>query len=248
MIINKNIMKIEKYDASTQVMGKVTRDNFETRLLATSYSSDNEYTLIEFTKKLVNGTWTGGYVQGLGWVGANDFVRSSEESEYGSDMITFVHGSSINGDDFENSIASMFSFMNPPYTSEDGEDDNNSNSGNNVNNPSDSKMEYSSKDFTWQDFRITVKTCIMFDCAMFYFYLSYSGIAHNGLKIDCVATNQETDEQTKNLFSENRTGYVNYNQQAIGNCALHMNNGRLDSSINLVIYDNINCKNYYCVI
>ena len=32
------------------------------------------------------------------------------------------------------------------------------------------------------------------------------------------------------------------------NCALHMNNGRLDSSINLVIYDNSNCKNYYCVI
>ncbi len=235
-------MEIEKYNASSLTRGKMTNDSFETHMLSEDYSDNNKtYTIAEFVEMLSKGTWKGGNVDGLGHVREGEFVKSSEESEYGSDMLTFVHGSSVNGDNLEEYMSSIFSFMNPPYSNGDpdigngGGDSGNEGDTDTPDNPTNSKMFYRHSSYEAYGYRIDVQTCIMFDCAMLYFYLTYKGIAKKGMKIECIANGPSGSMSDRILFTENSNGYVNYQEHPIGNCALHLYNGAMDWSVSMSI-------------
>lgn len=243
-------MEIKKYDTLSKNIGNVTRSQNESMLLSANYSDDTTYTIAEFVKMLENDTWKGGNVEGMGYVSANEFVKASEDSEYGSDMIKFIHGSSINGDNLEDYLASVFSFMNPPYDNQDPNmghegDGNSGNTGtggnnNNKKNESQTSMSCSEREFVFGDMKIRVVTCVMFDCAMFYFYLTCKGGAVSGTKITCKVVDKKTlKDNVRNIFEETNTGYVNYENRMIGTCAIHLNNGHVDCEVQMIVKNGI---------
>lgn len=223
-------MEIEKYDSSNQSTGKMTKDATETRLLSERNSDSNVHSLVDFLDSVTRGSWGGGYVEGLGYVDYGDFVLSDEESEYGSDMLTFIHGSSYNEDDFEAYCASMFSYMNSSNDTENSGD-----TGNNTNTPSGSKMYYDEHSYGGTEFKIDVKRCIILNSVVYYFYLT-TNTAKNINNIKCIVREGITETE-KNLLSKNG-GSVKYDKYPIGNCAFHLNNGIMNWSISLeIIYD-----------
>ena len=75
----------------------------------------NPYSIFEFLEKLQNGTWTGGHVQGMGYVSADNFIQSSEgvSEDYGSeygDNITRYSYSPHSSFDLDSYFGSLFSF------------------------------------------------------------------------------------------------------------------------------------------
>lgn len=255
-------MKIRKYDNSSKLIGKLTRSLEEEKLM--SYEPDGEkvYTLVEFLTLLEKGEWEGGKVQGLGYVRKGEFVKSSETSEYGSDMITFVHGSSINGDNIEEKFASIFSFIKPPYDNKDPDlgkeeggtdasgdshgNSGNSDSGSSKPNPSYKSVSYCCKQFQRNCIDIQVDCCVMYDCVLCYFYLTYNGYINDDLTISYVyALNNKSYLQENILY--HKKGAINFNHEPIGNIAFNLKNGVLDASLMLKIKKNQSIADFYII-
>lgn len=98
----------------------------------------------------------------------------------------------------------------------------------------------------WNCINIQVDCCIMYDCVLCYFYLTYKGYINDDLTISYVyALNNKSYLQENILY--HKKGAVNFNHEPIGNIAFNLKNGVLDASLMLKIKKNQNIADFYII-
>lgn len=133
-------MTIKKYELSDAISEQSLQSSTESHAMMAQAPEDPPVSFTDFIRMMENGTWQGGNVAGLGYVGEDDFEKTLDPGEYSGDyyyngqITRFVRSSHANvGFDFDTYLSDMYSLMYVATVPENGSSSSPESSSNNQN-------------------------------------------------------------------------------------------------------------------
>lgn len=226
-------MTIKKYELSDAVSEQSLKSGTENNAIMAQASGDEPtIPFFDFINQLSEGTWQGGKVNGLGYVGKDEFEKTNETGDYPdnlyySGLITrFIHSSEI---DLEAQLSTMYSMMYVPTIPNSSSYPENNGNGNNSQS-SQNDLKHYQDSITFENVKIDYEVVIvgLYVVATFYMTKNFNG--YSGITIKCRVgpTNNSISEilfdGTKTSWIMNKTciGTKAYQKDAANQCLMSL--------------------------